>query len=62
MLIHGMSEVNFLSEIWSFCREHTFGVQSHDQLHVTKICGTDHSGNSAYICLTFLQVWTYLNK
>lgn len=43
-------------------REDTFGMQSHDQLHIVQICGTDHSRNSGYIYLTFLQAWTYPNQ
>lgn len=33
-------------------------MQNHDHLYVTRVCGTDHSGNSGYSHLTFLQVWT----
>lgn len=37
-------------------------MQNHDQLHVIKVRGTDHCGNSGCTHLTFLHFWTYPNQ
>lgn len=36
-------------------------MKNHDQLHIIKVSGTDHCGNSGYIHQGFPRAWAYTN-